>query len=94
MMNEELERKLLRQLRISNIFMGIIALFILVMFAVTAFLVWTVVTFTNDIRNKVENIQTQTENTLDVRQQLCGQSGVSQLLSQGFCAEQQEEETN
>lgn len=85
-MNEELERKLLRQLKISNLFMGVVTFFILTTFLVMGFLVWTVVAFTNDVKNRVESIQTQTQETLDVRQQICNQSGISQFLSSEFCA--------
>ena len=85
-MDEQLQRKLLRQLRISNIFMGIVLAMVLLVVGALAFLIWTVVTFTNDVRGRVESIQTQTQQTLDVRQQLCGDSTFDRLFGESnFC---------
>lgn len=85
-MDEQLQRKLLRQLRISNIFMGIVLFMVFVMFAVLGFLVWTVVTFTNDVKTRIDSIQAQTESTLNIRDDICGDDRLGGVVqNSSFC---------
>ena len=87
-MDEDLQKKILRQLRINNIIMGAIAFSGVVVIGVMGFLVWTVVSFANDMRSRIDSIQDRTDNALDVKDDICGDNSLGNLLrNSDFCNE-------
>lgn len=78
----------MRQLRLSNIFMGIMLFFVFITFAVMGFLLWTVLTFTNDIRERVDAIQTRTEESLDIKSDICSEPNLRNFIGDSsFCTD-------
>jgi hypothetical protein len=71
---------LVRQLRIMNIWISIFGTLILVVLAVLGVMVYKVVTFVNDTNTKIDNITTQTKETLDFKQRFCETEGVGGFL--------------
>jgi predicted PurR-regulated permease PerM len=83
-MDEKVLRKINRQLRAIKIMLGFFSLFILAMLLILGFIAWKVVTFTQDVDNKITNIENTTQQKLDIKGQLC--DGASQnTITDQFC---------
>lgn len=66
-MDEKLLRKLSRQMRFLNIFMAFFGIVIITGLVIIGLLLWQVITFAQDINNRIEN----TRNQLNVQEQAC-----------------------
>lgn len=71
-MNEELERKILRQLKLLNIWVSIFGTLLLVTLGIIGFLMFQAAMFVKDAGDKVTNFQQTTTEKLDVKAQVCG----------------------
>lgn len=87
-MDEVLLRQLVRQLKILNIWIAVVGTIILASIIVCIFLLFKVVTFVQNTSDRVTNLQQKTEKSLDVRQQVCDNNSISDLLQDRseFCA--------
>lgn len=89
-MDEALLRQLVRQMKILNIWISIVGGLILVTIAICAFLLFKVVTFVQDTRDSVNNLQQKTEDSLNVKQQLCESDSIGSFFQDRgkLCKEQ------
>ncbi len=79
-MDEVLLRQLVRQMKILNIWITVFGTLILVALIICLYLVFRVVTFVQDTSNKLNSIQENTQNTLNVQKQLCSSDNISGFL--------------
>lgn len=79
-MDELLLKQLVRQLRIMNIWISIFGTLILITLVVLGVLVWKVVSFVNETNTKIDNITSQTKESLDFKQRFCTSDGVGGFL--------------
>ncbi len=79
-MDELLLRQLVKQLRILNIWISIFGSLILITLIVLGVLVFKVVTFVNDTNKKVENLTSQTKQSLDIKQKACNSNTIGNVL--------------
>ncbi len=70
-MDEKIIRKINRQLRAIKVMLGFFMFLIFGMLAILGFIAWKVITFTNSVNTKISNIETTTQQKLDVKAQLC-----------------------
>lgn len=70
-MEEQLLRKLVRQMKFLNFFIGVFGVLIIGSIAVIGFLLFQVITFAQSAASDVRDFQQQTTESLDVRQQAC-----------------------
>lgn len=89
-MDEVLLKQLVRQMKILNIWISIVGGLILVTIAICAFLLFKVVTFVQDTRDSVNNLQQKTEDSLNVKQQICDSNSIGSLFQErsDLCKEQ------
>ncbi len=80
-MDEVLLKQLVRQLKIMNFWISIYGALILVVLAVMGYLVFRVVTFVNDTNKKIDNLTTQTKETLDFKSKVCKSDSIGELLT-------------
>lgn len=80
-MDEVLLRQLIRQMKVLNLWISIFGTLILVALIVCIYLVFRVVTFVQDTSNRLNSIQENTQNTLNVQKQLCDSDSVGSFLS-------------
>lgn len=73
--------KLSRQLRAIKVMMAVFMTIVLVSLAVLGYMVWTVVSFTRDVTEKVTNIQTSTTEALDFKSKVCDSDTIGSFLS-------------
>jgi hypothetical protein len=81
MNNELLMRQLIRQLKIMNFWISVYGALILVVLAVMGYMVFKVVTFVNDTNKKIDNLTTQTKETLDFKSRVCNSDSIGELLT-------------
>ncbi len=79
-MDELLLKQLIRQLRIMNIWISVFGSLILITLVVLGILVFKVVSFVNDTNKKIENITTQTQQSLDFKSKVCDTDSIGNLL--------------
>lgn len=70
-MDEQLQRQLVRQLKIMNFWITFFGTIILVSLLIMGFLVFKIVTFVRSTEQKVTQFQTKTSETLNVKDDLC-----------------------
>lgn len=70
-MNDKLLKQLVRQVKILNIFMAFFGVLIVVSIAVIGFMLYQMITFTQDAAAEVREFQQQTSEQLDIRRQAC-----------------------
>lgn len=76
MMDEKLLRQLVRQMKFLNFFMAFFGILILAGMAVIGFMLWQMVTFAQNVNERVQNTTEQ----LDVRQQACESEQLGEFL--------------
>lgn len=85
---EENDRQLLlkvtRQLRAIRFMLTFFFILFLVMLAIIGFIAYKVVTFTQQVNTKIENIQNSMTEKLDIKSQLCADADANALVRQ-FC---------
>lgn len=79
-MDDQLAKQLVRQLRILNLWITIFGTLILATLAVLGYFVFKIVTFVNDTNTKVENLTSQTKETLDFNARFCDSESVGGFL--------------
>ncbi|HEX8227286.1 MAG TPA: hypothetical protein VF572_05455 [Candidatus Saccharimonadales bacterium] len=82
-MDEQLLRsvdKLQRQLRGIKIMLGIFFFMIIAMLAILGFLAYKVITFTQDVTSRINSIQDQTRQSLDLKSKVCDNKSLTQIL--------------
>lgn len=79
-MDEKLLRQLVRQMKFLNLFMASFGILILASIAVIGFMLYQVITFTQNAANDVREFQQQTTEQLDVRQQACEDETLGSFL--------------
>ena len=70
-MNEDLQKQLIRQLKIINFWITFFGVTFLLIFAVLGFFLFKVVTVIRSTEQKITNFQQQTTDTLNVKDDLC-----------------------
>ncbi|MEO6513253.1 MAG: hypothetical protein ABIR37_01080 [Candidatus Saccharimonadales bacterium] len=83
-MDEKLARKINRQLRAIKVMLGFFTLLMITTLVILGFIAWKVVTFTHDVNTKITNIETSTQQKLDIKSQLCDNADQNALTS-SFC---------
>lgn len=80
-MDEVLLKQLIRQLKIMNFWISVYGALILVVLAVMGYMVYRMVTFVNDTNKKIDNITTQTKESLDFKSKVCNSDSIGELLA-------------
>ena len=70
-MNEDIERKLLRQLKLLNFWITTFGVLLLVTLGIIGFFLFQAVVFIKDTGNKITNFEQTTTQKLDVKSQVC-----------------------
>jgi hypothetical protein len=70
-MNDEIERKLLRQLKLLNFWISTFGVLLLVTLGIIGFLMFQAVMFMKSTGDKITNFQETTTEKLDVKSQVC-----------------------
>lgn len=78
-MDDQLARRLLRQIKVLNFLIIFFAIIFLVTFAVAGVFAYQAVQEVRDAKQTLNSVQEQTKDTLNVQDELCG-SGASSLL--------------
>lgn len=73
-MNQDIERKILRQLKLLNFWITTFGVLLLVTLGIIGFFLFQAVMFIKDTGNKITNFQQTTTQKLDVKSQVCGGS--------------------
>jgi cell division protein FtsL len=81
-MDEKVIRKINRQLRGIRLMLGFFMILFLAMIGILGFMAWKVLTFTHDVNAKITNIETTTQQKLDLKSQLCDGTNQNALTSQ------------
>lgn len=76
-MDEQVARQLTRQLKIINFWITFFGTIIVVTLLVLGFFIFKMVLFVRSTEEKIIKIQTQTTQTLNVKDDLCGKSLLS-----------------
>ena len=76
-MDEQVARQLTRQLKIINFWITFFGMIIVVTLLVLGFFIFKMVLFARSTEEKITKIQTQTTQTLNVKDDLCGNSLLS-----------------
>jgi len=76
-MDEQVARQLTRQLKIINFWITFFGTIIVVTLLVLGFFIFKMVLFARSTEEKITKIQTQTTQTLNVKDDLCGNSLLS-----------------
>lgn len=89
-MDEVLLRQLVRQMKVLNIWITVFGTLILAALLICLYMVFKVVTFVQDTSNKLNSIQENTQNTLNVQKQLCSSDNISGFLKDrsDYCKQQ------
>ncbi|HSH17985.1 MAG TPA: hypothetical protein VK978_01240 [Candidatus Saccharimonadales bacterium] len=80
-MDDVLLKQLIRQLKILNIWITIVGGLILVSVIVIAILLFKVFTFVADTKNSVTSLQQKTEDSLNVKKQICENDSFGSFLN-------------
>ena len=84
-MDEILLKQLVRQLKIINFWIASFGLLFLATLVVVAVLIFKMVTFVQSTEQKLSDLQSKTQSTLDLKQQACDNSSISKLLPGDTC---------
>jgi cell division protein FtsX len=85
-MDERLQRQLVRQLRILNVWMTFLSLMVIATLVIMGYVAFKVVTFVHDTTQKIDNVQTQVKSNLDFKQKLCSSNNAAtSRLSSNIC---------
>jgi cell division protein FtsL len=81
--DEKQIKKLNRQLRAIRYMLTVFFLMLAAMLIIVGYIAYKVITFTNEVNNKVTNIENSTTQKLDIKSQLCADQTSS--LARQFC---------
>ena len=86
-MDEALLRQIVRQLKFLNFWITFFGVIIVLSFVIAGFALYKVATFTSDSVRRFDNFQSQTTKSLNVKQQLCNDTSLKNLLATqtSFC---------
>lgn len=79
-MDEKILRKLRRQLRLLNILLSIFGIIGITGLVIVGILLFKLLIFTQQATSKLNSIQHQANQSLDIKHQLCSSSELSSLL--------------
>lgn len=79
-MDEVVLRQLTRQLKILNFWITTVGILILTAVIICIVLLVKVVSFVHDTENHITSLQQKTEQSLNVKQQLCGNASIKSVL--------------
>lgn len=82
--DDKLLKKINRNLRVIKYMLVFFFLMMATALAILGFIVFKVVTFTNDVNTKITNIENTTTEKLDVKSQLC-EGAESNAITNQFC---------
>lgn len=85
-MDEILLKQLVRQIKILNAWVTIFGSLVLVGFLIMLFLIFKVVTYVHDTTQKLSNLQSQAQNSLNLKSQVCSNSSLANLLGSSTCS--------
>ena len=80
-MDDVLLRQLVRQLRIINFWIMAFGTLVVVSLLVMGYMLFKVVTFVHQTNQKIETIQQQAKDSLDVKAKVCGTDSVGGFLA-------------
>ena len=89
-LDNELLKKTLKNLKILNFFMGFLAIITVISILIFGAVLFILVNFLQDMTERVDKFQQQTEATLDLRSQICSDPSASRVLGDSVCAAQQQ----
>lgn len=82
-MNEDIQRQLVRQLKLLNFWITTFGVLFLVAFAIILYFLFQTVMFVRDTSQKIDTFKTEVNSSLDVKKQVCdGEGGLSDFLRQ------------
>lgn len=84
-MDEQVAKQLTRQLKIINFWITFFGTIIVVTLIVVGFFIFKMVMFVRSTEQKITNIQSQTSQTLNVKDDICGNS---LFAGSSYCKEQ------
>ncbi len=86
-MDEQLQKQLIRQLKILNFWITTLGVLLLGGLIAVAFLLFQIISAVQSTADRIQNLQDETSKRLDVQQQLCqGNSNLSGFLrGQDLC---------
>ena len=73
-LDEKMQKKLIRQLRAIRFWLSFFGLIMLIGFGLLGFLLYKVVSTINTVEKKFTNLQSQTVQTLNVKDDICANS--------------------
>ncbi len=80
-MDDKLQRRILRQLRILNFWIASTVVLLLLTLGLLAFMAYRALGFINETRQQIQRMQQQTQEAVDLQAKLCGGGGsVAALL--------------
>jgi predicted PurR-regulated permease PerM len=81
--DDKLLKRINRQLRAIKIMLGFFFFMFIAMLAILGFIAYKVITFTQQVNNKINSIEQSTSQKLDIKSQLC--EDTSSTLARQFC---------
>lgn len=84
-MNEDLQRQLIKQLKLLNFWITFFGVFFVVTLVVLGFMLFQLISFMQDTADKFETLQRETRQSLDVKQKICNDSTASRLIGGAVC---------
>jgi hypothetical protein len=84
-MDDLLQKQLLRQLKLLNFWITFFGVLFLVSMAILGILLFKVFTYVHHTTDQITNLQQKTEQSLNVKSQICGSSSVSKYLGSSYC---------
>lgn len=79
-MDEVLLRQLTRQLKLLNFWITSVGVLLFAAIAVCIFMLIKVLTFVNHTESQISNLQNKTEQSLNIKQKVCGNSSIANYL--------------
>ncbi|HYH75348.1 MAG TPA: hypothetical protein VD735_05305 [Candidatus Saccharimonadales bacterium] len=84
-MDEQLARQLTRQLKILNTWLMLLTGVFVISMVIIGVLLFKVVTFVNDTRNRITDVQTKAEDSLNIQKKLCDDDGTAFFQKSSLC---------
>lgn len=74
-MDENIQRQLLRQLKILNFWITTMGILLLTALAIIGYLLFQIIVFVRDTSQQLQQVRESTTQSLDLRQQACAEPG-------------------
>ncbi len=79
-MDEKLQRQLIKQLKLLNFWITLFGVLVLLGLSLIGFMLYKVIVFTQQAGERLEQVQSQTRESLNVTSKLCEDSKLSNFL--------------